>query len=78
MIGQKTTALTLFTVSCLTAVANSKPFRAWSPYTWMRDKEDPRLTASIKEFFHKVKEGEDADKVDGGEDGKEEEEEELI
>ena len=52
MVGQKVT-VTLFAVSCIAAIGEAH-IRAWSPYTWMRDKEDPKLSSAIREFFEKV------------------------
>ena len=45
MIGRN-----IFALACLNAITAANK-RIWSPYTWMRDKEDQRLTQSIREFF---------------------------
>ena len=54
MIGRN-----IFALACLSAFASaSKHF--WSPYTWMREKEDQKLSVSIKEFFQVLKDEKDA------------------
>ena len=60
MIGRN-----MFALACLSASTLASK-RFWSPYTWMREKEDHNLTSSIKEFFHVVKDEEGT--VDGDED----------
>ena len=45
MIGRN-----IFALACLNAISSANK-RIWSPYTWMRDKEDQKLTQSIREFF---------------------------
>ena len=60
MIGQK--GVTAFALACIAAVAECRfeqPLRAWSPYTWMREKEDRRLSEAIGKFFRQVKEDND-------------------
>lgn len=54
MIGRKA-----FAVACLGATTLASK-RLWSPYTWMRDKEDRNLTNSIKDFFSVLKDEGDA------------------
>ena len=53
MIGRN-----IFTLACLNATFASASKRFWSPYTWMREKENHNLTSSIKEFFTVVRDGE--------------------
>jgi len=48
----------MFALACLSAYTEASK-RIWSPYTWMREKEDRHLATSIKDFFHVLKEGEE-------------------
>ena len=66
--------LTLLALTCLTSLVESRrTLHWWNPITWLRDKEDHRLSTSVAEFFSNLKqEGEDTDDSEGGEgeDGK--------
>ena len=58
MIGRN-----IFALACLSAIIAANK-RIWSPYTWMRDKEDQKLTQSIKEFFTIAKEKDENEETD--------------
>ena len=84
MTGLKSAVLTLLALSCLTALAEShrRTLHWWNPITWLREKEDRRLAASVQHFFSNLKqEGEDTTEDNNGEGGdadKKEEKKELI
>ena len=52
----------LFALACLATAAVGRP-RLPSPTTWLRDKADLKLDASIREFFYQARQ-EDSDSAD--------------
>jgi len=69
MTGLNSIVLTLLALTCLTSLAEgNRALRWWNPITWLREKEDHRLAASVSEFFSNFKqEGEDNEDSEGGE-----------
>ena len=50
----------LFALACISSLAASRP-RIPSPTTWLRDKVDVKLDASIKDFFDLAREEDGSD-----------------
>ena len=73
MTGLNSIVLTLLAISCLTSLAEGRrTLHWWNPITWLREKEDHRLAASVSEFFSNLKqEGEDTDDNSEGGEGEE-------
>ena len=72
MTGLNSIVLTLLAFLSLNSIAEGRrTLHWWNPITWLREKEDHRLSASVAEFFSNLKqegegdtedsEGEDAD-----------------
>ena len=83
MTGLNSIVLTLLAITCLTTLAEgNRTLHWWNPITWLREKEDHRLAASIQQFFSNLKqeEGEETenDSEQGEGDDKKKKKKELI